>query len=283
MNQKSFQGEHDMKVPRNMKWLLNSRRTDGTAKTVRPVETRSDMPERTRIPPDFPDTLRRLNYLIDRLGLATYLEVGLGNGGTFDGVNVPHKVGVDPHPWNLAVSHLEGVHTVTSDEYFSRHWNDGVRFDLILLDGLHTAEQTYRDFVNSLHYAHASTIWLIDDVIPSDVFSAIPNQTEAVKQRKAAIGGNDTAWHGDVYKALWMIKTFHNNMRVRTFWRQQPQALIYYSVAQQPPVSGSTLDQIAGLTFDDTLSRRAEYNPGEEDEILRECVSETKKRTAGKK
>src|SRR5688500_4514432 len=104
--------------------------------------------KRRRINPDFPDTLRRLNYLIHKLRLKTYLEIGLGNGGTFDGVKVSKKVGVDPHPWSPAVKDLQTVHLMTSDEYFSRNWCHGTRFDLILLDGLHTAEQTYRDFVN---------------------------------------------------------------------------------------------------------------------------------------
>ena len=241
------------------------------------------MTERTRIAPDFPDTVRRLNYLIAHLGLTKYLEIGLGNGGTFDNVNAPYKVGVDPHPWNPAVINLEGVHILTSDEYFSRHWNAGTKFDLILLDGLHTAEQTYRDFVNSLHYAHSTTIWLIDDVMPSDVFSTIPNPSEAIRQRKAAIGGSDTAWHGDVYKALWMIKTFHNNMTMRTFWKRQPQALVYYSDPEKTSVSSATLNEIANLTYNDTVSRRAEYNVGDDHEILKECVDATNKRTAEKR
>lgn len=238
------------------------------------------MSQARKIPPDFPDTVRRLNHLVDHLGLSTYLEIGLGNGGTFDSVKAPHKTGVDPHPWNPAVRDLQGVHVVTSDEYFSRHWDDGLRFDLILLDGLHTAEQTYRDFVNSLHYSHARTVWLIDDVMPNDVFSAIPDQSEAVRQRKAATGSSDTAWHGDVYKVVWMIRAFHDNMTLRTFSKQQPQSLVYYSGASQTrSASGATLGEIASLTFDDTQSRRADYNLGEEPDILRECVAALKKRS----
>ena len=239
------------------------------------------MTRRTRRAPDFPDTVRRLNYLIDHLGVKKYLEVGLGNGGTFETVEVAYKVGVDPHPWNPALSKLDGVQMLTSDEYFSRHWNAGIEFDLILLDGLHTAEQTYRDFVNSLHYAHARTVWLIDDVMPSDAFSAIPDQAEALRQRKAQTGSKDAAWHGDVYKALWMIKTFHNNMTMRTMWKGQPQALVYYSGARKTSVSRATLGEIARLTYDDTVSRRAEYNLGEDSKILKECVAEVKKRTRG--
>jgi hypothetical protein len=235
----------------------------------------------TRINPDFPDTLRRLNYLTDKLRLKTYLEIGLGNGGTFDGVKASKKVGVDPHPWNPAVKALHGVQLTTSDEYFSRNWSTGIKFDLILLDGLHTAEQTYRDFVNSLHYSHAATIWMIDDVIPNDVYSAIPDNAEAVRQRKAATGSGDTSWHGDVFKAMWMIKSFHNNMIVRTFAGAQPQSLVYFSDGANSAASTVTLAEIAGLTFADTVSRRVDYNIRDEQDILTECVSTLKRRSVG--
>ena len=235
---------------------------------------------RNQIPADFPDTLRRLNYLIRHLRLNSYLEVGLGNGGTFDGVKAAYKVGVDPHPWNPEVRNLSGVHLLTSDEYFSRHWDGACKFDLILLDGLHTAEQTYRDFVNSLHYAHARTVWLIDDVVPSDVFSANPDSAEAISQRKAATGSDDHSWHGDVYKVVWMIRAYHNNMRLRTFWPQQPQSLIYFEASAQNPASKKNLSEIARLTYDDTVSGRAEYQIGDEAQILEECVAALSRRSA---
>ena len=239
----------------------------------------SSITNRTRISPDFPDTLRRLNYLVDELRLKRYLEIGLGNGGTFDGVTAPEKVGVDPHPWNSSVKELDGVQLMTSDEYFSRHWSSGSKFDLILLDGLHTAEQTYRDFVNSLHYSHVKTIWIIDDVLPNDQYSAIPDNAEAIRQRKAA-GIADTAWHGDVYKVVWMIKSFHNNMVLRTFAGTQPQSLVYFSDGGGAPPSSPTLTEIAGLSFADTVSRRGDYNLGDEQDILAECVAALRRRVA---
>jgi hypothetical protein len=242
-------------------------------------------PVTNRIRPDFPETLRRINYLVDELRLKRYLEIGLGNGGTFDNVTAPHKVGVDPHPWNSSVKELDGVQLITSDEYFSRDWSSGIKFDLILLDGLHTAEQTYRDFVNSLHYSHVKTIWLIDDVIPNDQYSAIPDNAEAIRQRKAA-GIADTAWHGDVYKVVWMIKSFHNNMVLRTFTGTQPQSLVYFSdgagagAGAGASPSNTTLNDIAGLSFADTVSRRSDYNLREEHDILAECVATLRRRVA---
>jgi hypothetical protein len=235
------------------------------------------VPDTKKVAPDFPDTVRRLQYLIDHLKLTSYLEIGLGNGGTFVNVNVAKKVGVDPTPWNPGVSELPGVHILTSDEYFSRHWNDGTKFDLILLDGLHTAEQTYRDFTHSLHFAHARTVWLIDDVMPNDKYSAIPDWSEAIARRKAETGSDDKAWHGDVYKVVWMIRAQHQEMTLRAFWKTQPQALVYFSQAAPNEAHGLTPAEIAGLTYDDTISRRSEYHPGEDKDILKECVAALKK------
>lgn len=229
---------------------------------------------RPKIQPDFPDTLRRVNRLIDGLRVSNYLEVGLGNGGTFDCSKAKHKVGVDPHPWNAELRHLEGVQICTSDEYFRRHWNDGFKFDLILLDGLHTSEQTYRDFVNSLRFAHEKTVWLIDDVVPNDVYSANPDSNEAITRRKAETGSEDSSWHGDVYKVVWMIRTFHPNMTLRTFWPNQPQALVYFGKPiAAAPVTTKTLSEVAALTYDDTVARRAEYCFGDEPQILQECIA----------
>jgi hypothetical protein len=235
--------------------------------------TRARGANQNKIQPDFPDTLRRLNHLVRQLQLNRYLEVGLGNGGTFDGVRAKFKVGVDPHPWNPEVRHLDNVQICTSDEYFRQHWDRGLKYDLILLDGLHTADQTYRDFVNSLHFAHEKTVWVIDDVVPNDVYSANPDSVEAIKQRRAATGSEDCSWHGDVYKVVWMIRTFHPNMTLLTFWPKQPQALVYFGApTSAQPVMNTTLKDIAALTYEDTVARRSDYNMGEEAEILQACI-----------
>ena len=228
--------------------------------------------------PDFPDTVRRINYLIGKLKLKSYLEIGLGNGGTYANVEAANKVGVDPTPWNQGVRDFAGVHIATSDEYFARHWDDGTKFDLILLDGLHTFEQTYRDFVNSLHFAHRRTIWLIDDVMPNDKYSAIPDGAEALARRKAETGSDYPAWHGDVYKIVWMIHAAHPDMTLRSFWQTQPQSLVYFSTGVTAKAQGLTPAQIANLTYEDTISRRADYNVGEEKDILKECVAALKQR-----
>ncbi|NEP71306.1 MAG: class I SAM-dependent methyltransferase [Okeania sp. SIO2G4] len=47
---------------------------------------------------------------------------------------------------------------VSSDEFFRSYAKEFESFDLIYLDGLHTFEQTFRDFCAFLAVAHSKTI-----------------------------------------------------------------------------------------------------------------------------
>lgn len=69
----------------------------------------------------------------------------------------------------------------TSDEF----WVSGnpTPYDLIAIDGLHTFEQAIRDLLSSMRFSHPCTIWLIDDTLPCDVFSAIPDRERSFRER----------------------------------------------------------------------------------------------------
>jgi hypothetical protein len=98
------------------------------------------------------------------------------------------------------------LHQVTSDAYFT-DIAGGQVFDFMFLDGLHEFEQTFRDFCSSQAHAHSRTVWLIDDTVPSDVYSAWPDNEKAVQLRKKA-GGTGGAWHGDIFKVVFAIHDF---------------------------------------------------------------------------
>jgi hypothetical protein len=107
-----------------------------------------------------------LNFLVAVNNYRNYLEIGIRDPRrNFDRVCVRHKVSVDPAP--------EGPVTFrqSSDEFFARlSGNDkGKDFDLILIDGLHLAEQVERDIANSLsHLAPNGTI-VVHDCNPRSV------------------------------------------------------------------------------------------------------------------
>ena len=105
----------------------------------------------------------RLNALAAAISARSYLEIGVSRGSTFNRVNIARKVAVDPvFRFDTAADAAPGVafHRVPSDAFFSRRDPARPRFDLIYLDGLHTFEQTFRDFCASLACALGSD-WMV--------------------------------------------------------------------------------------------------------------------------
>lgn len=164
-------------------------------------------------------SVRRLNRLAEALECRSYLEVGVETGTTFLEVNVEKRVGVDPcfkfdwqqHHGNAGIE----LHACTSDEYFAS-LDPESRFDLIFLDGLHTFEQTYRDIQHALRHSHARTAIVIDDTVPSDVFSCCREFDECLTLRAQFLGSDDNSWHGDTYKVVPLLAAFNCDLRLLT-------------------------------------------------------------------
>lgn len=142
---------------------------------------------------------RRIKKIKHRLTLrGKYLEIGVQRGFTLEAVG-GGRVGVDPHPL-FDTSKLPpnlSFHTMTSRSYFDNSPSD--RFDFVFLDGLHTFQETYFDFVDSLRLLNRDGVILIDDVFPSDEPSSQPDMEIAAAQ-KAAHGIEHGRWYGDVWR-----------------------------------------------------------------------------------
>lgn len=154
---------------------------------------------------------RRINALGSLYGARRYLEIGVDRGTTFAQVNLAEKVGVDPcfrFDADSLRSDRVQLLEMPSDRFFSAHPAAGTPFDVIFLDGLHTFEQTFRDFCASQACAHDKTIWVIDDVLPRDVYSSLRTPDDALHFRRSQTGGDSLAWHGDVYKVVVALHDF---------------------------------------------------------------------------
>jgi hypothetical protein len=145
-----------------------------------------------------PNRTTLLNYLAGKYNLKRYLEIGLQSPSqNFDKIQCEYKVSVDPDP------NAHASFCMTSDDFFhvafankalieSGLYDGGHQlnaFDLIFIDGLHTAEQVQKDFENALKILSPNGFICLHDCNPEkEEHTIVPRPTER---------GH---WNGDVYK-----------------------------------------------------------------------------------
>jgi hypothetical protein len=129
-----------------------------------------------------------LNHLIQRHNLKSYLEIGVQAPEiNFNKIICPLKEGVDPDP------NAKATYQMTSDDFFYNFGNDYTdwpdEYDLVFIDGLHTAEQVKKDFENALKVLSPNGFIVLHDCNPEkEEHTIVPRPTKT---------GH---WNGDVYK-----------------------------------------------------------------------------------
>ena len=117
----------------------------------------------------------------------------------------------------------------------------------------------------------------MDDVVPSDEYSAMRDQALAIAQRRAA-GESSNCWHGDVFIAIKMLVEHHPSIQLRTVVGSgNPQALLW-----QPeriivrPIGTELLSSYSSVRYTDLFGSGipAWFSPGAEDEILQMALTE---------
>lgn len=157
-----------------------------------------------------------INFLIRKNNYKSYLEIGYFKGWSFDNVNCDHKTAVDPNPSKdrrqetVPYGYVLGpvhdgvtdevlspgyVYKMTSDDFFNAK-NDGVKYDIVFIDGLHEAKQVYFDIMNSLQHLSPGGTIVLHDCNPPTLLHATTGDA----------GGN---WNGDVYKAFVKFRFAH--------------------------------------------------------------------------
>ena len=179
-------------------------------------------------------------------------------------VQIPIKVAVDPCFIFNTLEHKKGgtyFLEITSDSFFKKMdsgdlsfvENDSTernKFDIIFIDGYHTFEQSLKDFENSLRYSHEKTIWLIDDTVPSDAYSALPDPKMSRYKRKLA-GLERGDWHGDVYKTIFAIHDNHPDISYCTLMGGNPQTVLWKAPkSERTPIFSSNSEINATNYFD---------------------------------
>ena len=125
-----------------------------------------------------------IQSLIDKIGAKKYLEVGVSAGENFREIKCDTKVGVDPEPNTPATIH------VTSDDFFKTNKE---KFDVIFIDGLHHADQVYRDIANALLCLNDDGYIVCHDMNPE-------------LEQHQVIPFNGGIWNGDCWKAYVQLR-----------------------------------------------------------------------------
>jgi hypothetical protein len=198
----------------------------------------------------------RLNALVRINSASKYLEIGVERGATFARVDVPYKVGVDPKFEFDVRECADGqtlFHEVTSDRFFSGLAPAHGPFDLIYLDGLHTFEQTLRDFNNAVHFLAPRGVIVVDDVVPTSYFAALPDLGQFRAIRKVRKDVSD-AWMGDVYRLVLFVESFCQQFTYRTVSDNLGQLIVW--PVRRAEIRERTVEATARAPYESVLLER---------------------------
>ena len=134
-----------------------------------------------------------INRIINKYSFKKYLEIGIFDGGNFNAINVDEKYSVDPT--------FPARFKMTSDQFFenmSQHPMDS-GWDVVFVDGMHTAGQAHRDIVNSLQHLNDGGFIVVHDCNPENEWATRPPD----EYKRGEV------WNGDVYKAFIKFKQEH--------------------------------------------------------------------------
>ena len=176
-------------------------------------------------------SIRRIHAISKLNNASTYLEIGVYMGDTFHPIDLPYKDAVDPSfkfDISLIANEQIRLFEMTSNQFFSSNLPKR-HYDIVFLDGMHVFAQIFRDFSSALTLSHSRTVFLIDDTIPCDVYSSLPNHQQAVKERKRANPAGNDAWHGDVFKIILAIHDFFPTLTFATIMNSgNPQTIVWH-------------------------------------------------------
>lgn len=146
----------------------------------------------------------------------------------------------------------------SSDEFFFAK-SCGEKFDVILLDGLHTFEQTYRDLQNALICLSDGGSIIIDDIMPNSYLASLPD-ISAVSRIRRSENSPDQSWMGDVYKLASLIDGYFQQFSFATV-KETGRQLILWRAKRLPSVMRALkLESICRLSYADILGGKIVFN-----------------------
>lgn len=143
-----------------------------------------------------------INHLIKTYDYKSYLEIGYGNGYTFDKVIAPTKIGVDGgrglNPVDTTAIRMR------SEDYFKMVSIQGdTKYDIIFIDGSHLREDVEKDVTSSLEFLNENGSIVMHDCNP-------PNKFFQEREQSPHVSG----WMGDVWKAFVKFRTIREDIEM---------------------------------------------------------------------
>jgi hypothetical protein len=215
---------------------------------------------------------KRLQKLAKINDTKKYLEVGVQQGNTFHSLDFIYQVAVDPQ-FEFSEDSRKLSNSIyfemTSDEFWACE-QVGEKFDLIFLDGLHTFDQTFRDFCASINFSHDQTIWVIDDVLPNSFLASLPDLSLTIIARKF-LPFSGTQWMGDCYKVVCAIHDYFPQYRYATF-EEHGQTVVWKGSRKNFSPKFNSMTKISKLNYFNFLKiqKKNILNVMEEDRIIDE-------------
>lgn len=157
-----------------------------------------------------------IQSIIDRTGKKVFLEIGVRHGANFLKIKAQKKIAVDPEfamPGGTPVDDSSDFYEMNSDQFFTTQSNFLAQtgLDVVLVDGLHTYEQSLKDVLNCLIFLNNGGVIVMHDCNPKSESAAHPIRSEAMK-----MPGARGTWNGDVWKTIVYLRSLRSDLNVFT-------------------------------------------------------------------
>lgn len=213
--------------------------------------------------------IKMIQRLINVTGAKNYLEIGVNNGACFLRVKAQNKVAVDPafriakgrklkylikNPTNIQNQYFEQ----TSDDFFAEQ-KDFLRAkkpQIVLVDGLHTYEQSLRDVLNSLAVLDKGGVILMHDCNPLTEAAAYP--ADSIEHAKEELSGYDGIWNGDVWKAVVHLRSLHPDLEVFVLDCDHGVGFVRRRTPEKEGLNLSE-EEIRNLSYEDLIKHRTRF------------------------
>jgi hypothetical protein len=170
-----------------------------------------------------------------------YLEIGVRAGESLMHARAGRRVGVDPSPQisqgSLGIE--DQVFALSSDEFFDGGSAEKAltrKVDVALIDGLHEFRQALRDTINASRFMAKDGVIVIDDCNPEDAYRAADIPT-------------GSAWNGDVWKVMAIIRETQPQWRAITIDSDQGVGLIWGFDQEFREIDPALIDSFKELEY----------------------------------